>query len=187
MTTATPTGHLIYLLTDLSRDPALRDRLANQPDEVIGAYRLAPEVLTALRSRNDAQIAGELVRDGLDLLAELRRHRAMMANLWFSPDIQVNSVSPSSGAINQSIPVTVEGVGFPSQQYAVLEFTAPNVETVTANVTSVTIDPRTGASKMAATVTFATAAVYTTVVTDSTSNSSGQLASAFTAYDPTVR
>jgi hypothetical protein len=174
-----PTGLLLQLLGDLSRDPALCDRLIADAAAVIDSYALTPVAYAALRSRDLDQITSEAAREARGVIEHLRAIVPDVALPWPTSDPVINAISPNRGAINTVLTVVVTGKFF--QTGATLTFQSPTNSYKATNIRVATTPD--GRSTMNAQVTIAQPSSYDVIVTNP-AGISATLSSGFTAVNP---
>jgi hypothetical protein len=179
MTDVSRTGYCFHLLADLSRDPALRDRLADDPSAVLGQYSVPPDKQAILRGRNIEQIVHMITREAHDLIIQLREQPRISPIPWGGSQVEVKSVHPPRGPTHDQLTLEIRGTWFDDN--AQLTFTCPQA-TVSGTVVSVHTEPD-GHSAMTAKALFTVAATYDVTVTNPDSGEYGPLSSGFIAFD----
>lgn len=170
----------LYLAVDYARNPELRQRFADNPEEVLREY-LSDDQRAGLEgwSRDHLERA---LHDGVDaLIRALEAHReiALLSDtrLWAAPpEPQPKSISPATVGAGQPVPLTIYGESFAPK--VAVAFGSPGKEVplsgATVNSTGTQITGK---------ATFEVSGVYTCVVTnnpDTPEASSGSLAQAIT-------
>jgi hypothetical protein len=178
MTDIPRTGYFLHFLADLSRDPALRDRLADDPLAVLGQYGVALDKQAILRSRNMEQIVHMVTQEARDLIIQLREQPQIVQIPWGGSQVQVTSIHPSRGPTHDQLTLEITGMWFDDS--AKLTFTCPKA-TVSATVVSVHTKPD-GYSTMTARALFTVAATYDVTVANP-NDDVGTLSSGFVAFD----
>jgi len=173
------TGCLLHLLSDLTRDPALRDRLTQDPLAVIARYGVSPDKQAILRSRDIEQIASTIGREAKELIAQLRETSPTVMVPWPSHEILVKAIKPDRGATGTQLSVEVTGRQFAPA--ATLRFTHPGAPVVRGTDIRVHTGAE-GQSTMWAKASFTKAGVYDVIVTNP-DNEHGTLSAGFTAFD----
>ncbi|WP_394847007.1 hypothetical protein LZC95_06010 [Pendulispora brunnea] len=174
---ASPSGLLLHLLADLSRDPALVERFAVDAVAVLQQYEVAQEKLEILRSRSPARIAGAVAAEVELLLPVLTKPPQEIVGWPAPPAVQIKTIEPNDGPINEVIPVTVLGKGFASN--ATLTFTRPGAQVQGTGVEVIT-KPN-GVTVLTAKATFKVAGGYDVTIANPGTSDSGTLPQGFTA------
>ena len=178
MTNIPRTGYFLHFLADLSRDPALRDRLADDPLAVLGQYGVPPDKQAILRGRNMEQIVHMVTQEARDLIIQLREQPQIVQIPWGGSQVEVKSVHPSRGQTHGQLTLEVTGMWFDDN--AKLTFACPKA-TVAATVVSVHTKPD-GYATMTARAQFTVAATYDVTVANP-NDDNGTLTSGFVAFD----
>jgi hypothetical protein len=171
-------GPFLHLLSDLSRNPDLRNRFIQDPAAVLDQHGISAATRGVLRAGDTAEIAAVIAREAHALVTQLRAQPQVMMP-WAGGIVSVQSCTPDTGPVDTVISVQVTGTQFTAG--AKLCFSTPSAS-VLAQDTEVHTDPQ-GNSTMTGKVKFAVASTYDVSVSNPNQDS-GTLSSGFQASQP---
>lgn len=118
---------LVYLVVDLDRDAALRERFQREPLAVLKEYHLPEEVYAILRSGDMVRLLLYLSHEASQLTVGLQP-----TMFYWAPPPNIASCSPDSGNTGTPIQFTITGKNFLPKP--AVQFTRPNSQVSAASV-----------------------------------------------------
>ena len=169
---------LVHLISDYFRNPDdIRDRFGADPEQVIKKYNLSKQAISSLKGHDFAKLMKCLEE-------ELTQHSKTAAatphpTFWGTSGVTVTDVTPSSGAVNASVSLTVKGTNFPNKAKLVLHKHDDFNTEYNGTQVQVTVEPS-GASTLTCNIKVTTAGSYDVYVLNA-NNTGGVKYDAFVA------